>query len=409
MQRILLGIRLLVVLFVLAAGLGLGIGRSDGPADVGLVDLEREGPRYREVRPKLFKGEIPCDPNNKDHFAAVDFEAKWVTYRFYYDDYHGTDNPQRSIAGLIRDFDGDITQLKRGKENTKAAAQLFTKQVIVRAKEVLAARRKPIIQVNVAHVLANLAELGQGELADALVDVLKDDTQYEGVRYWVLKGLQQLMSAPPQDPPVLSKERKEKVIKALIAFISRKTNFLPTTSRAEVEGYRVLRREATAALNNCAIPTLADGAHPALVLMRLMANEGFTPEVRMDERVEATIALARMQPDQDKNYNPDYAVQQIGLFLEQFAGYAQVEGKKERAPCKVFSARMIEALEAMKATAKNPYVTEVVNESLKLLARLEAGNTADPVPLATLVKEKAPPSSQLYKDVKDSTVKPAAE
>jgi hypothetical protein len=409
MQRILLGIRLLVALFILAAGLGLGIGRSEGPADVGLVDLERERPKHRDIQPKLFKGDIsPCDPNNKDHFAAVDFEAKWVTYRFYYEDYHGTDNPQRSIAGLIRDFDGDVSQLKRGKEATKATAQLFTKQVILHAKEVLAARRKPIVQVNVARVLANLADLGQGELADALIEVLQDNNQYEGAKYWALKGLQQLVNAPVQDPPVLNKERKEKVVKALIDFISRKAKFLPNTPRTEIEGYRVLRREATSALNNCAIPTLSDGTRPALVLMRLMANEGFTPEVRMDERVEAAIALARMQPDQDKNYNPEYAAQQIGLFLEQFTGHIQGENK-EKLPWKVFSARMIEALEGMKATWKNAYVTEIVNESLKLLARLEGGNIADPVPLANLVREKLPASGQLYKDVKDSAVKPAAE
>jgi hypothetical protein len=226
-----------------------------------------------------------------------------------------------------------------------------------------------------------------------------------------MKAVQQLLS-PAQPQPVMSKERKEKVITTLLAFISRKTEFLDKTPQEEIEGYRVLRREAVAALNHCELPALSDGkTRPALVLLRLMANEGFAPEARMDERMEAAIGLARMQPEQDKNYSPDYAAQQIGVFLEQWVTYALSEqGKKAKLPYKIYSARLIEALDAMNAAAKNPYVTKVVKLALPLLDRIEKGNTnVDPLPLATLVKDEPPANGQLYKDVKDSMVKPAAE
>jgi hypothetical protein len=407
-----IALRLLLGSFVVVAALGLRFSRAQGPADVGYTELEQEQRKHRDLMPGVLKGNPVCNPNDQKHVDAIDSEAKWITYRFWYPEFHTTTDQLKSVDRLYRDFDSDLSYLKRSKSMNPAAAEVFTKRVIVRGMEVLKTpRRQPIAQINVARVLAGLAELGQGELADALVDLLQDKNQEDGVKYWALRGLQQLMSAPAQNPPVLTPERKEKAIKALVDFINRKAKFLESAPRAEVEGFRVLRREALAALNNCGLPTLADKdkTRPALTLLRVMANEGLLPPARMDERVEAAIGLARMQPDQAKNYNADYAAQQIGIFLEQFSTFAASENSKEKLPCRVYAARLYEALEAMGAANNDPYVKQIVKESLSLLARIELNRQPDPQALSRIAKDMPPPSTQLYKDLKDSGVKPAAE
>ncbi len=94
--------------------------------------------------------------------------------------------------------------------------------------------------------------------------------------------------------------------------------------RAQIDGFLLVRREAIAALAQDRYPTLPDKSRPAWLLLKVAANDGIPAVPRLDERIEAAIGVAHAQPDLDKDYQPDYAAYQLGLFATDFtAHYAQ--------------------------------------------------------------------------------------
>src|SRR5204863_5709571 len=121
------------------------------------------------------------------------------------------------MYSLYKEFDNTVKELLRyhGESMTEGIIPAFHEQAMLAALEVL---RKPeasvVVRLNAARVLARLADLGQGELADALVKVLQDTKQTDAVHYYVLQGLRNLLAKQPQSadmPPVVSKEQQEKV------------------------------------------------------------------------------------------------------------------------------------------------------------------------------------------------------
>src|SRR5262249_53225855 len=152
----------------------------------------------------------------------------------------------------------------------------------------------------------------------------------------------------------------------------------------EVEGFRVLRREAVKALAQYRAPSIKDQARPALVLLKVVARDGFQPEPRMDERVEAAIGVARMKPDIDQTYQREYAAQQLGLFVVDFAYRYNTRDRAEMKPWAVQAARLSDALEVMKAESKNPYVAKAVDDGIRLvLRRIEGKGDVPPNDLTT--------------------------
>jgi hypothetical protein len=119
----------------------------------------------------------------------------------------------------------------------------------------------------------------------------------------------------------------------------------------------------------------------------------------------------------DKEYQPDYAAHQLGLFVADFIFHHslakqqpkdQPGGEDAGVSWKYQASRLIEALEFMKAQTKNAHVARVVDESLKPLKTIEKAlpppNAFD---LEQILQAEASPSQQLYKGDPNTVVKPA--
>lgn len=376
----------------------------------GMDAVDAQYKKHRQLIGQLLKGEVEADPKNMDHVEAVDALAKYATLRFL------SDLDQKTPGKMERhyqEFDSNLASIQRIKERGKPLGQLFTHQIILHSKEVLQ-DGLPIARVNVARVLARLADLGNGELADTLTDLAKAPNQPDAVKYWAFRGLRNLLAIPvpmPPDPPVVNAAQEARAVAALVEFIQRKPLFARGTPQAEVDGFRVVRREAIRALAQAHNLT-AGNPRPALVLLRVVGKDAaVAPEPRLDERLEAAIGVARVRAAADKAYNPDYAAWVVGRFVVDFVNAAngnvteRKTGLRAR-PWSIDAARLGEALDVMKENAKgNKYVQEFLGRALPLLGSIEAGRTDNPTGLNTWLAGNEPANKELFKDVPGSVLK----
>jgi hypothetical protein len=375
----------------------------------GMDALNAEYKKHHELANDLLRGIRAANSRDSSHVEALDAEAKYATYRFTWV------TLQQSAGSIgkvyIDGIDTHVKFLAKGKPATTEAIAIYSAKVTEHAVEVLKSN-KVISRVNAAHVLAKLAELGWPDLCDTLVTLLQDPDQMDAVKFYVVRGLRELAA---QQPPVLSSERERKAADALAAFIDRKMTIVDTTTREDVEGYRYIRREAVRALAQFRNPGAAAKGQAGMTLLRVMAKDGMLPVPRMDERVDAAVGIARFKSSLDRQYNPDYAIAQLGLFLDDFnredTAARQIQ-KDNRyfpiLPWKIMSSRLCEAVEMMRANGSdNAYVVKVGAECSKLLDKLERGESADAEDILRIVTTTPPPSGRLYRDVDDSTVKPA--
>jgi hypothetical protein len=398
-------------LSLLLLALPFAAARGQYPRE-GMDAMDAQYKKHRQLIGQLLKGDIEADPKNAEHVDAVDALAKYATLRFLSD-------PDQKAAGkmdgIYQDFDRNVVSIQRIKERSKSLSlgQLYTHQIILHSKEVLQ-DGLPIAKVNAARVLARLADLGQGELADALADLAKGPNQPDAVKYWAFRGLRNLLAIPvptPPDPPVVNAAQEARAVAALVEFIQRKSVFTPGTPVAEVDGFRVVRREAIRALAQARNLT-AGNPRPALVLLRVVGKDAaVVPEPRLDERLEAAVGVARVRSEGGKVYNPDYAAWVVGRFVVDFVnaanGNSSATKTGERArPWKIDAARLGEALDVMKENAKgNKYVQEFLGRALPLLGSVEAGRQADATALNTWLAGNEPANKELFKDVPGSVLK----
>ncbi|HZU34300.1 MAG TPA: hypothetical protein VFA18_00240 [Gemmataceae bacterium] len=404
---------------ILALGIPWGRG---GDLNDGFDALETDYRKSKATIQKLFQGKEVFDSKNPQHEKALDVAAQNATY--YYS--HPRSEKTGEIERLITSFESEMNSLDKAKATSPALPAMYSRRVIFRGQEVLHSPGKdikPIARVNVTRVMARLAQRGPTEssedvvarlrgpaateLADAMIKAL--DVKNDGVKYHALHGLQGLLELPPQTPPLLSPEVEEQCVLRLIAFIQQPPTYHASASSEEIEGFKVLRREAIKALAQYPAPSIKDKARPALVLLKVVARDGLRPEPRMDERVEAAIGVARIKPDGDPSYQRDYAAQQLGLFLVDFAYRYNNRDRDELKPWAVQAARLSDALEVMKATSKSPYVAKVVDDGIKLvLRRIEAKNdvNANEVTDYNSLLSKPPALGQLFSGVDGTAVPP---
>jgi hypothetical protein len=391
-----------------SAAAAFGQGEDVLPSS-GMDSLNAEWKKHKDLANDFIRGLRVADPKDLSHVEALDARAKYDTYRFTW---VTLQQKPGDIAGV---YDGGVaiavTHLLKAKPETNGAMQIYSNKMIEHGREVLASQRL-VARVNAARALAKLAELGPPELADTLAAVLQDANQSDAVKYYAARGLKVLAE---QQPPVMSPESEKKAAEALAAFVDRKMTIADTTTRDAVEGFRLVRREGIRALARFRNPGVADHGRAGLVLLRVVAKDDMVPPPRMDERVEAAIGVARFKPSLDKEYNPDYAAAQLGLFLEEFNREDTAERQRlaeskgqSKYPWKVMASRMYEAFEDMRAeVSDNPYALGLASECLKLLGNLEKGNFADPEGILRIIATTPPPSGRLFKNIEDSTVKPA--
>jgi hypothetical protein len=406
---------LLLGAFVLAP---LGVTRAQSLND-GWKALDDEYRRHARLVNDLLRGKTPADPSDNTHVEALDLAAKVDTYHVYLDhlevpDPKKTNRP--SIDRVFKDFEGIVTGLEKGKEATKAAAEIYRDKVRLHALEVIQFDKAASVhKIHNARILAEIAKLGQPQLADTLLTVLKDYKQNDGVRYYALRGLRNLLTLSQPMQPLLSKDQEAKCAEAILDFLEHKQGPPKGAAPEEIDGFCLLRREAIRALAQIHTPAVSDKVRPALALARFAGADGsIQPPPRIDERMEAALGLARMQSAQDKEYQADYAAWQIGRCLGAFAQKAAndekgKEGERERTrPWKIDAYRLSEALSVLKAVnGKNTYVAAVADRGTRLLKEIMQGNKASTNDVTWFMTPQSdPPSKELFKGAADTVVKP---
>jgi len=383
-SRVLVGLLLLGVLPVMG---------QEGPEASNLKQLEEEYNKKEnsDTINKLRRGDSTGDVGIQAHLDAMNVLARYTLFRFHDTEVHDP-NPapgKKSIATIYKDFEIDMLLLTKTPAKTSGTWPVYTRAMITQGKLALNAS-KPITRINAARCLARLPELEQPELLDFYTDVLNDAGQIDAVKYFILRGTTDLLAIPKEG--LLNKDSVDKSVKALLAVVNRPGDFLPGTAETEKEGFRVLRREAIRGLAASRLPKLADGTKLGLVLLKAM-NEGktFAPPARMDEQIEAAIGLARINPDLDKDYCPDFAANEVGSFVLGFKDFMLGENKMAKLPCKVHAVRLLEALELLDAaSAKQPgpvaaHVSKIKNLAFPILRQLQ-GDNPSPTQLTNLSK-----------------------
>jgi hypothetical protein len=384
-------------------------GQDDVLPTNGMESLKAERKKHQDLATDLLRGFRVADPKDQSHVEALDWQAKYDTYRFTWVPLQ--QKPGELHAVYQGGVAAAVANLTKGKPGTSGAVSIYASKVIEHALEVLKSGRL-VARVNAAQALVKLAELGPPEMAEALTVVLQDPNQSEAVKFHIAHAMQVLQQ---QNPPAVPQEQEKKAAEALANFIDRKMIIADTTKREEVEGFRYVRREGIRALAQFRNPGAAPSGLGALTLLRVVAKDGLVPPPRLDERVDAACGVARLKPALDPQYNPDYAIAQIGLFLEEFnreATSAREQLQESKGPSrfawKVMASELYDAIDQMRVEcADNAYVVTLANACLKLLAQLEKGQPADPEEILRIVAATPPPSKRLFKNVEDSTVRAA--
>jgi hypothetical protein len=407
---------LLAVIATLTAGLNQTHAQT---LDEGWNALQG---KYSAVRARVqgfLKGTDPFDPNDKSQVEAIDLLAKTYTYGVYL---RKLDMEAGAIKKDFEMFEKDVEGIQKARDRNalQPLADVLSDRVSFHALEVVQLKEaRPIHKLYNARVLAKVAELGYARLASPLIKILNDREQNDGVHYCVLKAIETLLSQvqPQQSAPLLSKDQQAKCAEALVDFLEQKKGPSKNASQEEIDGFRFLRRQAIRALAKIHTPAVDDKVRPALVLARFAGNdERIQPPPRIDERVEAAIGLARMEPGKDKQYQADYAAGQIGKCLGAFSLAAQNdrnnknEGSKGISihPWQVMSVQLKDALEAMKKNmGKNDYVAMVANRGAQFLNKTMTGPTDANELTYWRSSQSDPPSKELFQGSADSTVKPA--
>lgn len=367
--------------------------------------------KFKGVRVRVggfFAGAETVDPNDKGHVEAIDLFAKCYTYGVYL---RKLDTQPSGIKKDYDEFDGYVGKIRKSKnpQAMQPLAEVLSNQIGVRALEVIRLKDAlPIHKLHNARLLAQTAELGQPALAPTLLAVLKEPDANDGVRYYAFKGLAELL---PRVPP----PQQGKYAEALVEFLEQKKGPAKNASNEEIDGFRLLRREAIRALAQTHAPALNDKVRPALVLARFAGNDSrIQPPPRIDERVDAAIGLARMQAaPKGSTYQADYAAGQIAKCLGALAQLASSDKAnnvtRTMHPWRTMAAQLKDALETLKKNnEKNTFVVQIADKGGPILARIMSGAQINPNDQTWWSSQQSdPPSKELFQGSADSNVTPA--
>jgi hypothetical protein len=401
---------------VLLAGLigvvGSGWLAAQGAKDPNVqqpVDRGKLEQKYKELS-SVIKDLTSGKASPKENAEAVDVLAQWHTFRVTWNDVQTTNS---AMDRVMNELDRFLDEASKNKAT--ALLEAFTLRAVEHLKLVLQ-NSLQIARVNGARVLARLAKAGQEETADLLAEAVKDQQQNDAVKYYALQGMRELFALANQPNPTVfqskpGKEREERCLEVLVKAASRQVPAAADLPRAERDGIRAVRREALRALAMNRRPGVLDdkstlALRPALVLLQAARADGFVPEPRLDERVEAAIGVARQSQKAFDGYQPDYAAYHLAWFTADFARLSNLATKD---PWKTSAARLIDAFEGMKAETaplkEGKYIAEVLDESLVVLKSIESTGKGDPRSLVASLGAKQPANSTLYKGVADSVIR----
>ncbi len=401
----------------------------------------------RILRNQLLKGEVEAKAGEKEHQDAIDIAAREAVYPLYWYS-QGRSVPRGKINRVVEDFTSQLSRMSRKEvaEKTAVMQQLYCRKVIDSAEEVIH-KGKAIAGINAAlmlsriverrldrgalqsekswaeEVLPRLAEGNAEHLATVVLNLLTDAKAKEvndGVRYHLFRTLSSLLAVPARSH-LLKKEIEDRAIQAALEFVEKKVKFPRNTPPEEIAGYQVLRSEAIKVLALSSAPIVGEKGKPALALARIAGGDAsVTPPPRLNERIEAIIGLGRLverNAAKPGNFQADVAALQVARGVEAFglAANRNIESKGvDRARAwKIDAARLIEAVNALRADGKNPFVNDVVKQCLAVLTPLEDGKTSEANALGNWLKIKENvndvPEKPLFKGDDSSVIKPVVE
>ncbi len=409
----------------------------------GSVALEKKAILTNSLRRQLIKAEIKADPKDQGHVEAIGIAAKEMIYPLAWMTTSGRP-PAGKVNAQVTQFDSAMLTLSSPKyrENTQETQQIFIRQAIAAAQEVMQSESsKPIASMNAARllsripvrrvergeilesekdwleaVLPRLAE-GNGELlANTCLQELENPRANDGTRYYLLQTLASLLAIPPQQTPLLKPETVEKALLIATQLVEQPVPFPKATPRQEVEGYKKLRLQGVLVLAQARAPIVGK-QRVALTLAKVAGNDArIEPAPRYEERLEAAIGLARMGRVAAKfpEFQTDYAAyliaQAAAAFGEEANANREAREQERLAPWAVQAARFLEAVEGLKFHVKTPYVQQVCDQTVKLvLANVERKNSSDYGGLNDWLGLNPPPANTLFRGDAASAIQTTRE
>ena len=364
----------------------------------------------------------------KDILDSCDTAARHYVYRLttVYRPSERTTLPKvpNRMAQVAREVETWFREVYGAEAKNAAIQQQVGKRAAAALETILKnPQQLPIVRVNAARLLAQLAALsGVEETADPCVGVVtgeyfkKDaggEKEVDGVRYWALRGLSNLLARTNGTAGVKDAKRRAAILAALVQFIERPSPLSKVAKPEEVEGVRMVRREAVRALAQARDPGAAGpDSHAALTLLRVAARDkGLVPEPRTDELVEAVVGLCQMRPDKD--IQPGYVGYHVARCFRELARRYQGRGQiKKPEPWKVHGARLVDALKAFQAAhPTDATVRQAATLAIPVVTDIEKGVPPGGAAgrLAAWVEGTTPSQTSVYKSDPKSTVTPAED
>ncbi len=407
-----------------------------------------------------------ANPPSREDETIIDLGAQY--YAYFLDSREAIDS-----AGSIQAHLNNLTKvLEDAAANRPASdkfANLFIPKLLGYARNVIFAQRTDLVsgheelaRINETRLVALLAAFTSKDKEAAVIrddavallaDVLeKKDAKtgrYElndGVLYYAAQGIGNAFGFAFRPKPVELKDQQlqQRCILDLLDLLNRPLPMVDSLQADQKLGLQFFRRQVIRSLASSRYPLVVDAKNPkrgwtAVELAKIVRNSGLTLEARWDERLEASIGLARMQPLLAKDYRPDCAAQHIGAFVVEFVPIVQqqqtlaaapaagspkedaVKGRLDEMTLQAYRltdeiTRMNQQLDKnskeLKALWKDAdfnaisaYVKEFSDRAGSVLTNLRSGNTTA---LAQFLERKTAqvPSLEMYKGNAESVVKP---
>jgi hypothetical protein len=358
----------------------------------------------------------------KGQAPTIDLLAKWYTYRLTWED--EVLNRPGVVNTLFIDLENEFGKASRS-EITQSFRQMFARDLAKNAREVLQ-NRLPIVRVNAARVLLEAAPTREPEVANVLIEVVENPAHNLGTKYWAFKGLQEFLAPGGRMPPPPFKDQAlpDRIALALLGWLGQKMPVTDATPQDQVDGLRAVRREAIHALGLTQAPAVFAGGkdkgklvgRTAQVLLRVVRREGFAPEPRWDEQIEAAIGVGWLQSKFDPAYQPDYAAYNAAYAVLMYATkYADEKATPGDRGWRYYSSRLAEAFENLQRDVARAYprdkelvgyVTDLARQATAVLRLIETRGEARAADFEQWLQAHPPKSDTVYKGVADSKVTP---
>jgi hypothetical protein len=347
---------------------------------------------------------------------VLDHAAQWYAYRFTNEQFYKDVKPgAKGMHDLMKDaLDQVVDPRDSAKKPTEAQLQFkeeFDKR-FVKSLVRVAKNPKPVVRVNGVMVLGKLAATGSEDATVALMDVIKDPKENDGIKLHAFRGIRDFFALGRGDNanPFRKKERESQCIAALLEYLNRPSGLSENAPADEKAALHYIRKDAIAALAETRYPGVLKTENKkaiierptALMLLRIMRKEGMTPPPSVEEQVNAAAGLCRLKSRSLDQYHVDYAAHQIGQFVVEFITVHN-SGQVKVASWKVLANRLARALEELKSDVEGrqgaKYVTAMaaqVDELLKPMIESKADVRPSPEKLAVWLEQNKPAASNLY-------------